>query len=139
MFKKYIHSFLESMGLLAMIFTISSLIFREVMQIQFFHLTVCVLAPIHLFSFFTFQLKLFSERLWVRRTIVMVFSVCIMLAMNFLFGFIRFAADYIILFSVAILLFILLNILVYFIGDKIEQRNLDLINQKLATKNEKEG
>ncbi len=137
MIKKWVHSFLESMGLLAMICTILSLILREAMQIQFYYLAVCVTAPIHLFSFFTFQLKLFSKRLWVRRTIVLVFSVCIMLAMNFLFGYLRFAADSIVLFGIAILLFILLSVFAYVVGDKIEQRNLELINQKLANKKER--
>ncbi len=137
MFKKCLHSFLESMGLLAMIFMVLSLIFSEVMQIRFLHLAVCVAAPIHIFSFFTFGLKLFSKRLWVRRTIVMAFSVCIMFTMNFLFGFVRFAVDYIILFGASISLFILLSVFAYVVGDKIEQRNLELINQKLADKNER--
>lgn len=136
MFKKWLHSFLESMGLLAMIFMILSLLFRDVMQIRFFHLSVCVMAPIHLFSFFTFQLHLFSERLWVKRVIVMAFSVCNILVMHILFGFFRFAVDFLILDGVAILLFILLSIFVYYVADKIERRNLELINQKLASRKE---
>ena len=136
MFKKCTRSFLESMGLLAIIFTILSLIFHDVMQIRFFYLTVCVLAPVHLFSFFTFQFKLFSNRIWIRRTIVMVFSACVMLTVNILFGFARFEANYIIIFSVLILLFILLSVFAYYIADKIELRNLELINQKLADRTE---
>ena len=132
MFKKCARSFLESMGLLAIVFTILSLIFRDIMQIRIFHLTVCVLIPIHLFSFFTFQFKLFSKHIWIRRTIVMVFSACVMLTVNILFGFARFEANYIIIFSVLILLFILLSVFAYYIADKIELRNLEIINQKLA-------
>jgi len=136
MFKKCLHSFLESMGLLAMIFMILSLLFRDVMQIRFFHLSVCVMTPIHLFSFFTFQLHLFSERLWIRRVIVMAFSVCNILAINILFGYLRFAVDSLILHGVAMLLFVLLSVFTYYVADKIERRNLELINQKLASRNE---
>ena len=136
MFKKCFRSFLEIIGLLAMICMILSLILPDVMQIRFFHLAVCVAAPIHLFSFFTYQLKLFSDRLWLRRLIVMAFSVCVILAVNILFGYLRFTLDSMILYSCAVVLFILLTIFVYVIADKIEKRNLELINQKLATKNE---
>ena len=130
MFKKCFRSFLESMGMLAMIFMILSLILPDVMQIRFLYLLVCITAPIHLFSFFVFQLNLFSDRLWIRRVIVMAFSVCVMLAMNMLFGYLRFAADSLILYGVEVLLFVLLNIFVYYVADKIERRNLELINQK---------
>lgn len=134
MFKKCIRHFMESMGLLAIMFTILSLIFRDVMQIRFFHLAVCVLVPVHLFSFFTFQLKLFSQRLWVRRTVVIVFDICVILAMNALFGFVRLEADYMILIGVSLVVFILLSVFAYYVADKIEQRNLEWINQRLADK-----
>lgn len=134
MFKKCTRHFIESMGLLAIMFTILSLIFRDVMQIRFFHLAVCVLVPVHLFSFFTFQLKLFSQRLWVRRTVVIVFDICVILAMNALFGFVRLEADYMILIGVSLVLFILLSVFAYYVADKIEQRNLEWINQRLADK-----
>ena len=124
------------MGLLAIVFVIVSLIFRDIVQIRFFHLAVCVLTPIHLFSFFTYQLKLFSNRLWLRRLIVIAFSVCVILTVNILFGSLRFTLDSMILYSCAVVLFILLTIFVYVIADKIEKRNLELINQKLETKNE---
>lgn len=134
MFKKCTRHFIESMGLLAIMFTILSLIFRDAMQIRFFHLAVCVLVPVHLFSFFTFQLKLFSQRLWVRRTVVIVFDICVILAMNALFGFVRLEADYMILIGVSLVLFILLSVFAYYVADKIEQRNLEWINQRLADK-----
>lgn len=134
MFKKCTRHFIESMGLLAIMFTILSLIFRDVMQIRFFHLAVCVLVPVHLFSFFTFQLKLFSQRLWVRRAVVIVFDICVILAMNALFGFVRLEADYMILIGVSLVLFILLSVFAYYVADKIEQRNLEWINQRLADK-----
>ena len=134
MFKKCTRHFIESMGLLAIMFTILSLIFRDVMQIRFFHLAVCVLVPVNLFSFFSFQLKLFSQRLWVRRTVVIVFDICVILAMNALFGFVRLEADYMILIGVSLVLFILLSVFAYYVADKIEQRNLEWINQRLADK-----
>lgn len=134
MFKKCTRHFMESMGLLAIMFTILSLIFRDVMQIRFFHLAVCVLVPVHLFSFFTFQLKLFSQRLWVRRTVVIVFDICVILAMNALFGFVRLEANYMILIGVSLVVFILLSVFAYYVADKIEQRNLEWINQRLADK-----
>ena len=136
MLKKFMHSFLEIMGMLAMIFIIVSLILPDVMQIRFLYLLVCIAAPIHLFSFFTFQLNLFSDRLWVRRVIVIVFSVCIMLTINILFGSLRFAVDSLILYGIEMLLFILLSIFFYYVADKIERRNLESINQKLADRNE---
>ena len=55
---------------------------------------------------------------------------------NILFGYIQFAADSIILYGIAILLFILLAVSAYAFGDKIERRNLELINQKPVSKNE---
>ncbi len=136
MFKKCFRSFLESMGMLAMVFIVLSLILPDVIQIRFLYLLVCITAPIHLFSFFTFKLNLFSDRLWVKRVIVMAFSVCMILAINILFGYLRFAVDSLILYGIAILLFILLSIFFYYVADKTERRNLELINQKLASRNE---
>ena len=66
----------------------------------------------------------------------MVFSACVMLTVNILFGFARFETNFIIIFSVLILLFILLSVFAYYIADKIELRNLELINQKLADRTE---
>ena len=137
MFRKCVRSFIEAMGLLAIIFTILSLVFPDEIQIRFLHLAVCVIFPIHLFSFFTFQLKLFSRHLLIRRIIVISFSVSIMVVVNYIFGYFRFELDYLIVSCIAILLFIVVTVFAYYIGDKIEQRNLNLINQKLDEKNTK--
>ena len=137
MFRKCVRSFIEAMGLLAIIFTILSLVFPDEIQIRFLHLAVCVIFPIHLFSFFTFQLKLFSRHLWIRRVIVISFSASIMVVVNYIFGYFRFELDYLIILCIAILLFIVVTVFAYCIGDKIEQRNLNLINQKLDEKNAK--
>lgn len=137
MFRKCVRSFIEAMGLLAIIFTILSLVFPDEIQIRFLHLAVCVIFPIHLFSFFTFQLKLFSRHLLIRRIIVISFSVSIMVVVNYIFGYFRFELDYLIVSCIAILLFIVVTVFAYCIGDKIEQRNLNLINQKLDEKNTK--
>ena len=56
--------------------------------------------------------------------------------MNILFGYFRFTTDSMILYGSAVVLLILLTIFIDVIADKIEKRNLELINQKLATKNE---
>ena len=137
MFRKCVRSFIEAMGILAIIFTILSLVFPDEIQIRFLHLAVCVIFPIHLFSFFTFQLKLFSRHLLIRRIIVISFSVSIMVVVNYIFGYFRFELDYLIVSFIAILLFIVVTVFAYCIGDKIEQRNLNLINQKLDEKNTK--
>lgn len=137
MFRKCVRSFIEAMGILAIIFTILSLVFPDEIQIRFLHLAVCVIFPIHLFSFFTFQLKLFSRHLLIRRIIVISFSVSIMVVVNYIFGYFRFELDYLIVSFIAILLFIVVTVFAYYIGDKIEQRNLNLINQKLGEKNTK--
>lgn len=137
MFRKCVRSFIEAMGILAIIFTILSLVFPDEIQIRFLHLAVCVIFPIHLFSFFTFQLKLFSRHLLIRRIIVISFSVSIMVVVNYIFGYFRFELDYLIVSFIAILLFIVVTVFAYYIGDKIEQRNLNLINQKLDEKNTK--
>ena len=135
MFKSYWHSFLEVMGSVAILFTVMSLIFPDVIQFRFLHLTVCFLVPYYSFSFFTFQLKLFSSRLWIRRIIVMSFGALMMVIVNYIFGYFRFEFDDLITFGISILIFIVLTTFAYYVDDKIEQQNLKLINQKLADKN----
>lgn len=135
MLKKYWRSLLEEIGLLAIIFTVISLILPDVFQLRFFYFLLCFTTPSHLFSFFTFQLKLFSNRLWIRRTIVMLFSAIILVLVSFMFGYLRFEFSSLIAWCIAMLIFLILSIFAYYVGDKIEQQNLNLINQKLADKN----
>lgn len=135
MFKSYWHSFLEVMGMVAILFTVMSLIFPDAIQIRFLYLLVCLIVPDHLFEFFTFRLKLFSSRLWVRRIIVMSFASLMMVLVNYIFGYFRFEFDSLITFGILILINIVLVTFAYYVCDKIEQQNLKLINQKLANKN----
>lgn len=134
MIKKLIQSFIEAMGILAIVFTILSLMFPNETQIRFLHLAVCITIPVHLFAFFTFHLRLFSSRLWIRRIIVICFSILIIISMQYIFGYFRFEFDFLITFCIIILLFIVCSIFAYYVGDKIEQQNLRLINQKLQEK-----
>lgn len=137
MFGRFWRSFMEGMGIITILFTILSLIFRDMIQFRDLHLSVCIYVSVQLFSFFTFELKLFSKRLWVRRIIVVFFSILIVIAFEFIFGYFRFELDYLVVFCVVMLLCVALVLFAYYVGDKIEQQNLKLINQKLCEKNEK--
>lgn len=138
--RRYWSSLKNDMGLLAIIFTVLSLIFRDVIQLRFLHLLVCVLIPMHLFGFLTFELRLFSRNVWIRRTIVIFFDAIVLLAVNFAFGYLRPKLSSFILWGATILIFIVLSVFAYYVEDKIEKQNLKAINQKLAdelTKNTK--
>ena len=122
------------MGVCSICFVVLSLFFSDVQNRSLQH-AVCVLIPAHLFNFFTFELKLFSDRIWVRRAIVMSFTDITMFVVYYLFGKFRFEADFLVTFGVAILVFVVVTTFIYYVSDKIEQHNLNLINQKLAHKN----
>ena len=96
---------------------------------------VCLLIPVHLFSFFTFEVKLFSKRIWIRRTIVIAFSLLVMFVSGYIFGSIRFELKSLIVYCIAALICTMVVVFAYYVADKIEQRNLNLINQKLSEKN----
>ncbi len=135
--RKYWDSFIKMMGLCAIFITIFSLAFPQIVQIKYFHLMLAVAIPIHLFSFFTFELRLFSRHLWVRRFIAIGFSMLTMIMMNLVFNSFRPSRELLIALGVLLALYIPLMILIYYISDKIEKRNLELINQRLADENEK--
>jgi len=135
MFGKCVRSLMGQMGIIAIMFTVLTLIFPDKIQIRHWYFMICITVPCHLFEFFTFQLKLFSSRIWVRRTIVLSFFVLIVFVMEFLFGYFRFEFDYLIVLGVVMLLGIMGSVFAYYVADKIEQQNLNLINQKLDEKN----
>ena len=135
--RKYWDSFIKMMGLCAIFITIFSLAFPQIVQIKYFHLMLAVTTPIHLFSFFTFELRLFSRHLWVRRFIAIGFSMLTMIVANLVFNSFRPSRELLIALGVLLALYIPLMILIYYISDKIEKRNLELINQRLADENEK--
>ena len=135
MFRNCWRSFMYSMGLVAIIFIIFSLVFPESIRIKHLYHMVCVLIPSHLFSFFTFELKLFSKHIWIRRTIVIVFSLLVMFVSGYISGSIRFELKSLIVYCIAALICTMVIVFAYYVADKIEQRNLNLINQKLSEKN----
>ena len=135
MFRNYWLSFMYSMGLVAIIFIIFSLVSPESIRIKHLYHMVCILIPSHLFSFFTFELKLFSKHIWIRRTIVIAFSLLVMFVSGYIFGSIRFELKSLIVYCIAALICTMVVVFAYYVADKIEQRNLNLINQKLSEKN----
>ncbi len=96
----------------------------------------CTLLPVHTFSFFTFEVQLFSRHLWVRRTIAMCFSVVTVITVLVLFHYTRWN-DKVLWICIAIVvpIMVLFTVFCYYVADKIEKRNLDAINQKLANGN----
>lgn len=136
MFGRFWRSFMEGMGLITILFTALSLIFPAKIQFRELHLAVCIYVSVHTFSFLTFELKLFSKHLWIRRTIVVFVSLLIVSAFEFIFGYFRFELDYLTVLGSVMLLTVVFVFFVYYVGDKIEQQNLKLINQKLCEKNE---
>jgi hypothetical protein len=65
----------------------------------------------------------------------MFFHSFIILLSAYLFGYLHFEINDFISYGISILLFLALNSFCYYVADKIEQKNLNLINQKLANKN----
>ncbi len=135
MFRNYWRSFMYSMGLVAIIFIIFSLIFPESIRIKHLYHMVCILIPVNLFSFFTFELKLFSKHIWIRRMVVIAFSLLVLLVGGYIFGSTRFELKSLVVYCIVALIVTMVIVFAYYVADKIEQRNLNLINQKLSEKN----
>ena len=135
MFRNYWRSFMYSMGLVAIIFIIFSLIFPESIRIKHLYHMVCILIPVNLFSFFTFELKLFSKHIWIRRMVVIAFSLLVLFVGGYIFGSTRFELKSLVVYCIVALIFTMVIVFAYYVADKIEQRNLNLINQKLREKN----
>ena len=135
MFRNYWRSFMYSMGLVAIIFIIFSLVFPESIRIKHLYHMVCILIPVNLFSFFTFELKLFSKHIWIRRMVVIVFSLLVLFVGGYIFGSTRFELKSLVVYCIVALIFTMVIVFAYYVADKIEQRNLNLINQKLSEKN----
>ena len=135
MFRNYWRSFMYSMGLVAIIFIIFSLIFPESIRIKHLYHMVCILIPVNLFSFFTFELKLFSKHIWIRRMVVIAFSLLVLFVGGYIFGSTRFELKSLVVYCIVALIFTMVIVFAYYVADKIEQRNLNLINQKLSEKN----
>lgn len=136
--RKYLDSFMRTMGVLAIIFTVMSLIYPQSIQIKHLYLMIAISIPTNAFAFFTFELRLFSRHLWIRRFIVIGFGILSMLVVTFIFGYPRGDSKYFVLLGVLLICYAVLTIFIHYISDKIEKRNLELINQRLADESAKE-
>jgi hypothetical protein len=130
--KKLRSAFIQAMGFAATLFLILSLIVPQAAQIKLFYCFVSFEVPIYLFNFLTFELKLFSKKLWVRRMIVITFDFLCAIAMTFLFGYLRWERKHVIIYGIATAVGILIDIFSFYVADMIQKRNLEAINQKLA-------
>ena len=135
MFRNCWRSLVYSMGLVAIVFIIFSLVFPESIRINHLYHMVCSLIPVHLFSFFTMSLKLFSKRIWIRRGIIIAFVIITLFVNGYAFGFLQFEFDRLIVYGIVSLGCIITMIFAFYVADKIEEQNLKLINQKLGEKN----
>ena len=135
MFKNCFRSFIYTMGVVSILFIILSLVLSETIEINHLYQMVCLLIPVHLFSFFTFELKLFSKHIWIRRMVVIVFSLLVLFVGGYIFGSTRFELKSLVVYCIVALIFTMVIVFAYYVADKIEQRNLNLINQKLSEKN----
>ena len=135
MFRKCWRSLMYMTGVVAIFFVILSLIWSESINIKHLYHMIGILIPVHLFSFFTFELKLFSKHIWIRRIIAISFTLLVLLVSEYIFGSIRFEFKSLIIYCTVALFFVMFIVFVYYVKDKIEQQNLKLINQKLSEKN----
>ena len=134
MSRKYWSSVIYTMGLTLILFIVVSLAFSNAKVIHLYQM-VGVVIPVHLFSFFTFELKLFSKRIWIRRTIAIAFSIFVLCVSGCITGRLRLELKSLIIYCVTALICIIASVFSYYVEDKIEQQNLKLINQKLGEKN----
>ena len=134
--KRYWNSFLDMMGILAIIYLICSLIWQDSLEMLDMQRGALLGILVHMAAFFTFDLKLFSKHIWVRRAIVIMFAFIIFLMINLLFNDIT--QSFLIKLSIGAGAMVVISILAFYITDKIEKRRLEAINQKLA-QNQKEN
>lgn len=135
MFKKWWFYFCQAITLSMLLGLLTCLILPN-LQIKLLYYILCVAASTQVFYFFTFELRLFSKHLWVRRAIAMCFSVVNILTSSTLFGYMQWndKRDWMI-YGISLSVMLLVLVFSYYVLDKIEKRNLDAINQKLATGN----
>ncbi len=134
MFKKWWNSFCYTFGL-STLFSLLMALIASYTNIKILYVSLCILLPYHLFAFFTFELKLFSKHLWVRRAITICFSVIDIITVLVLFNYTHLKENFWIYLAILLPIIVLLMVFAYYVADKIEKRNLDAINQKLANGN----
>ena len=129
---------MQAMGVAATAFLVLSLIFPNGAHIKAFYYMVSLEIPAWLFAFLTFELKLFSKKLWVRRMIVVTFGSLDMVVMSILFGYLQWNSRRLITFGITIVIYVVIEIFAFYVIDTVQKRNLEAINQKLAEQNKNE-
>ena len=131
-FKKWWISFCQAMTLSLLLGLLVSLISVNI-QVKFFYYMWCLVLTTHVFSFFTFELRLFSKHLWVRRVISLCFCSVSILTFAFLFGYVSLSDKRTwMVYGITLIIVVLLEVFLYCILDKIQKRNVDAINQGIA-------
>lgn len=129
-----------SMGLIGLFCFFYSL-FLDSFNIRALQMCYCLGIPVFVFSFFTFELKLFSGNIWVRRVIVMLVSCFSVVGICFAFDILtleNWKKTLVHVLPFFAFLF-LIKIFIYYVSDKIEKHNLDAINKKLETNGKDES
>ena len=136
--REYFNSLLSVLGRVTIAFTILSLMYPDVIEFNHMHYTVAILIPCHLFAYFTFKLKLFTNSLWGRRVITMLFSMSVMLVMSYFCNYKVWGSTvYLISMGASVTIFVLVSLIVYYISDKAERQNIEQINVKLSEVDDK--
>ena len=132
MFKKWWISFCQAMTLSLLLGLLVSLISVNI-QVKFFYYVWCLVLTTHVFRFFTFELRLFSKHLWVRRGISICFSDVSILTLAFLFGYVSLSDKRTwMVYGITLIIVVLLEVFLYCILDKGKKQNSDAITQGLA-------
>lgn len=133
--KKFKYNFMYGMGWIGLLNLFFSLVWENY-GVKEMQMSFCLGIVVEIFAFFTFELKLFSKHLWVRRCIVMLVSFCFAVGTLFASGTLNFENWQKKLLFLVIPLFalgFLGLIFFYYVSDKIEKRNLEAINKKLES------
>lgn len=138
--KRYFDCLLRSLGYAAICVFCYSFLFASAFTIRTVQILIAGIAIVQSFAFFVFELKLFSQKLWVRRAIVLVvgFAICVLLFV--IFGEIRFTGPwwyYLITLGIVFVIAGIISAVIYYISDKMYQKSLNDINRELQ-KNEGE-
>ena len=134
--KKYWNGVIDMMGYIAIIYLAISLIFSTAIDSKDMLWGTLIGAFCYTTAFFTFELRLFSKNLWVRRSIVITVSVIFVVTVNLLSQ--DLTKSLLLAIGVSAAVIVVMSVLLYYITDKIEQRRLEAINKKLA-QNQKEN
>ncbi len=137
MWKKYWNSLMYGLGLTSLICVGLSFLFPSAFDVKYMQVCMCIVIFIHGFGFLTYDLRLFSKYIWVRRAIVILFSIVVLISANIAFGTIsRDPKKFWLVVGFIVGAEVIVSVFLYYVSDKIEKRNLDAINKKLADETE---